>query len=318
MSSVRIDNILFCLLDSQIEFDDGQFLSVERATDWSAASDRQGDRRRSGNGRLGFDHEDLRSCHHSRGRVRAAVEFVAPSSSRLLLFQCQRSDENHPKASADEHRHARMASDRADPNRTVSIDEHSNANRLSLQLLEALTKNCGKHFHLQVAHRDFLKELKAVIGPKNNPSLAIQDKVLGMIQVRARLTLPALRSDVRMSLQTWALAFRHDPDLKTVEHFYDECIQQGLRFPPADSPQMIQAVVPPTVKFLSINIELITDIQGTIDRASHSSRTMVRQTVVRGRRISEGCSCLESINTGCIAVPVGERCCSVDGSRTSG
>ena len=52
------------------------------------------------------------------------------------------------------------------------------------QLLEALVKNCGKIFHLQIAHKDFLKELKNVIGPKNNPPVPVQERVLGMIQVK--------------------------------------------------------------------------------------------------------------------------------------
>ncbi len=51
------------------------------------------------------------------------------------------------------------------------------------QLLEALTKNCGKIFHLQLAQKDFLKELGGVSAPKNNPPPAIQDKILSMIQV---------------------------------------------------------------------------------------------------------------------------------------
>jgi hypothetical protein len=49
--------------------------------------------------------------------------------------------------------------------------------------LEALTKNCGRIFHLQLAQKDFLKELGGVIAPKNNPPPAILDQVLGMIQV---------------------------------------------------------------------------------------------------------------------------------------
>ncbi|CAF3052875.1 unnamed protein product [Rotaria sp. Silwood2] len=98
---------------------------------------------------------------------------------------------------------------------------------LTLTLLEALTKNCGKLFHVQIAHKDFLKELKGVIGPKNNPPPAIQERVLGMIQ-------------------TWALAFRQDPDLKNVEHFYTECIQHGLQFPPAEPENIIKASLTPT------------------------------------------------------------------------
>ncbi|CAF1312061.1 unnamed protein product [Rotaria sordida] len=98
---------------------------------------------------------------------------------------------------------------------------------LTLTLLEALTKNCGKIFHIQIAHKDFLKELKGVIGPKNNPPLSIQEKVLSMIQ-------------------TWALAFRHDPDLKNIEHFYSECIQHGLQFPPPEPENIIKTSLTPT------------------------------------------------------------------------
>ena len=84
-------------------------------------------------------------------------------------------------------------------------------------------------FHLQLAHRDFLKELKNVIGPKNNPPLPIQERVLGMIQ-------------------SWALAFHSDPDLKVVDQFYQECKQQGLVFPPAESETTIRAALSATVK----------------------------------------------------------------------
>ncbi|CAF0978869.1 unnamed protein product [Adineta steineri] len=98
---------------------------------------------------------------------------------------------------------------------------------LTLTLLEALTKNCGKIFHTQIAQKDFLKDLRDILAPKNNPPIAIQEKVLGMIQ-------------------TWALAFRDDPDLKQVEQFYQECKQQGLQFPPADPENIIKAAVPAT------------------------------------------------------------------------
>ncbi|CAF3593292.1 unnamed protein product [Rotaria sp. Silwood1] len=111
---------------------------------------------------------------------------------------------------------------------------------LTLTLLEALTKNCGKVFHLQIAQKDFLKDLKAVLTPKNNPSIAIQEKILGMIQ-------------------TWALAFRDDPDLITVEQFYQECKQQGLEFPPAEPENTIKAAVPAT---------------GTVERPMQYSRSM--------------------------------------------
>ncbi|CAF4609116.1 unnamed protein product [Rotaria sp. Silwood1] len=115
---------------------------------------------------------------------------------------------------------------------------------LILSLLEALTKNCGKIFHLQIAHKDFLKELKGVIGPKNNPPLAIQERVLSMIQ-------------------NWALAFRNDPDLKNVQHFYSECVQHGLQFPSHEPEDIIKASLTPT---------------RTIERPLQSTRSMPQQS----------------------------------------
>ncbi|CAF1111397.1 unnamed protein product [Didymodactylos carnosus] len=118
---------------------------------------------------------------------------------------------------------------------------------LTLTLLESLTKNCGKQFHQQIASKDFLKELKNVIGPKNNPPLPVQEKVLGMIQ-------------------TWAMAMRHDPDLKIVDQFYLECKQQGLEFPAAENESTVKNVISPT---------------GTLDRSSQVSRTMNHTGVER-------------------------------------
>jgi hypothetical protein len=35
--------------------------------------------------------------------------------------------------------------------------------------------------------------------------------------------------------------------LKNVEQYYQECIQQGFEFPPAEPENIIKAAVPPTV-----------------------------------------------------------------------
>ncbi|CAF4374450.1 unnamed protein product, partial [Adineta steineri] len=75
-------------------------------------------------------------------------------------------------------------------------------------------------------------------------------------------------------IQTWALAFRHDPDFRTVEHFYQECKQHGLVFPPAESETVIKTAVPPT---------------GTIERPSQYARSMSQQntrTIPRDNRSS--------------------------------
>jgi hypothetical protein len=44
-------------------------------------------------------------------------------------------------------------------------------------------KNCGETFHTQLANEDFLRALKYIIAPKNNPPLPIEERILGMIQV---------------------------------------------------------------------------------------------------------------------------------------
>ena len=65
----------------------------------------------------------------------------------------------------------------------TKFQERNSTDLVVLQLLEALTKNCGKVFHLQIAQKDFLKDFRAVLNPKNAPPTAIQEQVLGMIQV---------------------------------------------------------------------------------------------------------------------------------------
>ena len=52
-----------------------------------------------------------------------------------------------------------------------------------LKLLEACSNNCNRKFQVQLASKDFLQELKTMIGPKLQPTLAIQNKVLFLIQV---------------------------------------------------------------------------------------------------------------------------------------
>ncbi|CAG5121768.1 unnamed protein product, partial [Candidula unifasciata] len=84
-----------------------------------------------------------------------------------------------------------------------------------LTCIEACVKNCGRRFHIQVANKDFLHDLIKIIGPKNDPPLIVQEKVLSMIQ-------------------TWADAFRGIPELKEVEKVFLELKQKGIEFPAAD------------------------------------------------------------------------------------
>lgn len=44
-------------------------------------------------------------------------------------------------------------------------------------MLETCVKNCGKRFHALVTNKDFVQELVKLIGPKNDPPPAVQEKV---------------------------------------------------------------------------------------------------------------------------------------------
>lgn len=80
-------------------------------------------------------------------------------------------------------------------------------------------KNCGRRFHLLVTSKDFVQDLFKLIGPKNDPSAALQEKVLNLIQ-------------------TWAEAFRAQPELNGVVSVYRELKAKGIEFPPTDLDSM--------------------------------------------------------------------------------
>ncbi|XP_005103052.1 TOM1-like protein 2 isoform X2 [Aplysia californica] len=84
-----------------------------------------------------------------------------------------------------------------------------------LTCIESCVKNCGRRFHIQVVNKDFLHDLIKIIGPKNDPPQVVQEKVLSMIQ-------------------TWADAFRGNPELKEIEKVYQELKQKGIEFPMTD------------------------------------------------------------------------------------
>lgn len=54
---------------------------------------------------------------------------------------------------------------------------------VNLQVLETCVKNCGRRFHLLISQKDFILDLVKLIGPKNDPPTAVQEKVLSLIQV---------------------------------------------------------------------------------------------------------------------------------------
>lgn len=85
-----------------------------------------------------------------------------------------------------------------------------------LKLYEITTDNCNRKFHIQLANKDFLNEMKSMIGPKLQPPIIIQEKVLSLIE-------------------KWAKMFKNDHDFKAIESFYLECKNKGIEFPAANS-----------------------------------------------------------------------------------
>ncbi|XP_037039266.1 TOM1-like protein 2 isoform X2 [Bradysia coprophila] len=95
----------------------------------------------------------------------------------------------------------------------------------TLTVLETCVKNCGKAFHTLVANKEFIQELVKLIGPKNDPPTAVQEKVLNLIQI-------------------WADAFRAQPDLNGVVQVYQELKNKGIEFPVTDLDAMAPIYTP--------------------------------------------------------------------------
>ncbi|KAG7202442.1 hypothetical protein KM043_018744 [Ampulex compressa] len=95
----------------------------------------------------------------------------------------------------------------------------------TLTVLETCVKNCGKRFHTLACSREFVQELVKLIGPKNEPPTAVQEKVLSLIQ-------------------TWADTFRHQPHTQGVVQVYQELKVKGIQFPMTDLDAMAPIITP--------------------------------------------------------------------------
>ncbi|XP_055930926.1 TOM1-like protein 2 isoform X2 [Argiope bruennichi] len=95
----------------------------------------------------------------------------------------------------------------------------------TLTVLETCVKNCGKRFQLLVTQKDFVQDLVKLIGPKNDPPTAVQEKVLSLIQ-------------------SWAETFRSNPEMQGVVQVYNDLKQKGIEFPPSDLETMAPIITP--------------------------------------------------------------------------
>lgn len=124
---------------------------------------------------------------------------------------------------------------RAIRRRLQQVDQDTNftiTNR-TLTVLETCVNNCSHRFHVLAMQKEFIQELVKLIGPKNNPPIDLQERVLRMIQ-------------------KWADAFKLQSDLSGVVTVYNELKSKGVTFPAPDSTSAIgppvqtpQRTVPP-------------------------------------------------------------------------
>lgn len=76
-----------------------------------------------------------------------------------------------------------------------------------------------------------LFEQVKLIGPKNDPPTAVQEKVLSLIQ-------------------SWADAFRNQPDMSGVVLVYQDLRTKGIEFPATDLDSMAPIHTPQRVRFM--------------------------------------------------------------------
>lgn len=99
----------------------------------------------------------------------------------------------------------------------------------ALTVLETCVKNCGRKFHLLATSKEFVQELVKLIGPKNDPPTAVQEKVLSLIQ-------------------SWADAFKGNPDMAGVVQVYQDLKLKGVEFPMTDLDAMAPIHTPQRVR----------------------------------------------------------------------
>lgn len=134
----------------------------------------------------------------------------------------------------------------------------------TLTVLETCVKNCGKQFHILVCNKEFISELVKLIGPKNDPPTAVQEKVLSLIQC-------------------WADAFNNQPDLQGVVLIYNELRTKGVEFPMTDLDTMApiftpQRSVPDGPEPISVSPQLAPTAVGS--PARHAQETTGSSTVM--------------------------------------
>lgn len=107
----------------------------------------------------------------------------------------------------------------------IEQDRNFTVTNRTLTVLEACVKNCSRRFHVLVMSKDFIQDLVKLIGPKNNPPIDLQERVLKLIE-------------------RWADEFRNQADLGGVVSVYNDLKTKGVTFPPKDPSSMVPIQTP--------------------------------------------------------------------------
>lgn len=97
----------------------------------------------------------------------------------------------------------------------IEQDRNFTITNRTLTVLETCVSNCSRRFHVLVMTKDFIQDLVKLIGPKNNPPIDLQERVLRLIE-------------------RWAEAFKNQPELGGVVAVYNDLKSKGVTFPPKD------------------------------------------------------------------------------------
>lgn len=143
----------------------------------------------------------------------------------------------------------------------------------TLTVLETCVKNCGKRFHSHITQKDFVQDLVKLIGPKNDPPTAVQEKVLSLIQ-------------------SWAEAFRTNPEMQGVVQIYTDLKQKGIEFPTSDAetmapihtPSRTVPVQPPVQRTIVEPVpQVVTENTGNVTIHPHQMEKLKKELeIVRG------------------------------------
>lgn len=107
----------------------------------------------------------------------------------------------------------------------IEQDRNFTITNRTLTVLETCVNNCSHRFHILVMTKDFIQDLVKLIGPKNNPPIDLQERVLSLIE-------------------SWAEAFRGQPDLNGVVAVYNDLKAKGVTFPPRDPSSRVPIQTP--------------------------------------------------------------------------